>query len=726
MADDTRSRDAAPASGPGPLAFAAVLVLCILGGGALLSLPPQPLPAFASPRFGATELLAGGFRAELSLPVRSPGRHELRLRVRSLGAAPAEARVGFGVDGEAASQRHGRVVAAPGAGFTSQPVAWDGGDSPLVVPAGRSCTVVVEGAGEGFLLDGLDLLPLDGDGAIRRFEAEDFRLGPGAVVGFDASAAGGLWAGVLGRFPAAKPERVTQTFLSEADGLSGLVVNLTGDPSSGEPVRMWLQDAGTGAVVWETRCAARLLARHPGAYSLRFPAIRGSRGRSYEFGLEQPASHPVAVALSVAGTHAAGGLSWNGVGLANSLIFVPRYRSPWSVLPFVAAFLVVVLLAGGFRSRRWGLLVAGPVVVLVGAIAIAYWQRDYQFVSPEHWLPDGYDVFATRLRDLLASPGPGSWQRLDAFLRTNPHAHSPLVPFVVAAGTFFPLSLVQSYLLTALVASVLAGFLLLRLLEEVPGLSWRATWACWGVGVTHFLFLRGAVRPSTDPVGYLFVVAGLYLGARLLRAAALAPRLTAAATAVIALGLFSRPTVLPLGPALAAALLKVRGLASPSRGSAVRHALALGALPPLLFGALVWAAGYSRSFVLAAEKMQLYSDGRTGVRFLVCLAVLVQLLLVPIVLGLRRGSSSPTWVLGAAWVGAFLGFLLVSATFWNRHFLHALPGLLLVAAPGVGELERRWPRLLGLWFLSAVALGLSWALLFLSRGYAVRMPYLVD
>jgi hypothetical protein len=299
------------------------------------------------------------------------------------------------------------------------------------------------------------------------------------------------------------------------------------------------------------------------------------------------------------------------------------------------------------------------------------------------------------------------------------------VPFLIALGTFPPLSLVQSYLAVTLLASLASGLFLLVLLGELPDVPWRVTWALWGIAVAHFLFLRAAVRTNTDAVGYTFVVLGLVLLMRIIRQPSIRLESAALLAAAVAVGAFARPTVLPLGPALAIALWACRRERAERRRVLVASGL-IGIGPPLVFFGSVWAAGYFGSFALAAEKMRAFADARTPVRLGICLAVLVQLLAVPLLVGLREARRNPAWIAGACWVAFSLGFVGTVATFWSRHFLHALPGLLLMAAPGAVRLGRRSPVSLAFLAYASVALNLMWTLYLLHRGFGVRWPALVD
>src|SRR5439155_20221404 len=119
---------------------------------------------------------------------------------------------------------------------------------------------------------------------------------------------------------------------------------------------------------------------------------------------------------------------------------------------------------------------------------------------------------------------------------------------------------------------------------------------------------------------------------------------------------------------------------------------------------------------LARQKMARFADGRTPARFFVCTLVLVGLSALPALSRAGTPRQAPYRLLGLLWTGAFLVFLVATATFWSRHFLHALPGLLLAAAPGLDGWQRRRAAFVALWLLASAALGLGWTLFNLARG----------
>src|SRR5262249_17330212 len=149
------------------------------------------------------------------------------------------------------------------------------------------------------LLDRLEMDSADGSGVHIALEAEDSQLSPATLIGLDAAASGGFWAGTLAPSEDPAPERLVQSFRGEADRLAGLIVNLASTPGDPSPVRVWVADPAAGRVLWEARSPAGVFAAHPGAFGIRFPAIRGSAGKTFELGIEQPRTHPVRVALSV-------------------------------------------------------------------------------------------------------------------------------------------------------------------------------------------------------------------------------------------------------------------------------------------------------------------------------------------------------------------------------------------------------------------------------------------
>ena len=696
--------------------------IAVLAGSALVVAGFLPLapPVFSS-RPAPLEIHGDGFRADFRFEAPSDGPVRLGLRSTNGSKVTAGARVRLsGAAGKAFIG--GSVAVPPGADGHVAPVSWDFTPGAVSLSRGHSYVLRVEGAQPGYFLEGVEAA-FEPCGYRRWFPLWAADVGTDSIVLRGDGRHSAPMAGVLPSGPG--PDRLVQTFVARQDGLSGVTLNLASPPDYDADVRITVSEGGAPAALWHHVLPARVLSRHPGAFDIRFPAVGASRGRKYAIELDLPADPRMFVGVSRAGAPADVSTSWNGRALANSFLFVPRYLGPWSVAPFAALLLLPLLLALGFRGPKAGLALAPAVVLLVSVVGLGWWQRDYSFGGPDNWIPDGYDAYATRLADLFSSPGAASLGRLHTFLASFPHAHSPLVPALAAAGMCASLPMVRAFLLVSFLATCGAGFLLLRILMSLPFLSWQGVWAMWGIGVTHFLFLKGALRPSTDSAGYLFVVAGLLLGLRLLRDPSPSWRAATPFLLVVTLGLFSRPSLLPLPAGIAAALVLAAAGEFRSAARRIPVAAVVGLAPPLVFFGVTWAAGYFHSFHLAAEKMREFASGRSPLRFLICLAVLVQLLAIPIALASRRGSRGPEWLTGMLTAAATMAFVALTATYWNRHFLPALPALLLGAAAGFGQLAER-TRWLSALFWTAVLSNLAWAALVLHQGFLLAAPALLD
>jgi hypothetical protein len=83
--------------------------------------------------------------------------------------------------------------------------------------------------------------------------------------------------------------------------------------------------------------------------------------------------------------------------------------------------------------------------------------------------------------------------------------------------------------------------------------------------------------------------------------------------------------------------------------------------------------------------------------------------------------------LGGLWLAASLGFPFLSgAPYWNRHFLLALPGLLILVVPSASRLFAARPRLGALWLASHVALNLGLIAFNMHRGVGLGPKYLLN
>jgi Dolichyl-phosphate-mannose-protein mannosyltransferase len=677
-----------------------------------------PRPPYELINAGSISVHGQDVRDEVSFRVPATGSYTIGVRVKTLRTTPAA--LVIEVRGEESLLLRETLFDIPGAPRFAERALVTGG-APLVLPlsAGKKYSCRFRAVSPGLDLDALIVTSVTSasGGSPVVVEAEEGRLA-GAVMAMDPEASGGAF--VLTFAAPAGIERLVQRFRAEADGLDGLIVNLPAAPQD-EGVHVFVRRVRTGEFVFEKILSARAIAETNPYLMLSFPRVSGSEGEFFEFGLEQSGSHPVNVVVGEPGVYDAGRLVYQGQEVASDLVFAPRYATPWAAMAWLALPLLVLLVAFGFQNPRAGRLALALMLPLLSLVAITYWQREYQFLSGYEWVPDGYDTFATALRRVLVSPSHATFSALQTFLSGYPHAHSPLVPFLVACFMGITGDIVRAYLLVTLLFSAATMWCLLRLFERLPGVSWRGAWAATCLALTHFLFIRSAVRTSTDPAGYFFVVLGLFLTMECLQSTADSRLL--ALLAVLTLGLFARPTNLPLSIAAGAALF----LAKPRWWA---RALVVVVVPPFLFLLMVRMAGLWNSFALAHEKALGFSDARTGPRLVVCLLLLAQLLWLPAVLARKRGEtdgSRTATALGGLWFAGFLAFLLVSgAPYWNRHFLHALPGLLILVVPSASRLFESRPRLGMLWFGAHVALNLGLIAFNLHRGVGLGPKNLFD
>lgn len=403
--------------------------------------------------------------------------------------------------------------------------------------------------------------------------------------------------------------------------------------------------------------------------------------------------------------------------LGSAIRFEPVYASPWTNLGLAGLLVAAIAVAWGvWCGSRRAIALLAPALLLPG---FALYQRDYRWLHSSHFMADNYDLYALRLHDLLAGSSANAVECLRTFALSYPHAHNPGVPAALALLLFGAGSLqIACVVLSALAA--LAAAALLRALLRNAGVGEAVALTAFALGTTHFLFVRTAAHTSTDMPGYLAVVAALWLGLRLLEAARPTARDLAVLVALLAAGLFVRISLLPLAPAIAlAGLLRVAFSAAPAGTRGRAHGagapvagirgvlrsrdawmwLAVAVAPAALFFGLSYAAGWGASFGATSSKALLFAGARTGPRLAACLAILLQVFpLLALVPGPRAQrywrleSWRPSTLLGAIWLAGSIAFVLVSgAPFWNRHFLPALPGILLVSLPGLAALEARHP-----------------------------------
>jgi len=360
--------------------------------------------------------------------------------------------------------------------------------------------------------------------------------------------------------------------------------------------------------------------------------------------------------------------------------------------------------------------------LLLGGISMAYWQRDYQYAGSSHWIADGYDEYADRLHSVLRG-SPGSLGRLKAFASDFPHAHSPLVPFLMSISSFI-VPTVRGYLGLSYLSALVCGAALWRLLSEVPGAPRSVVWALWSVGMTHFLFIRIIARTSTDGFGYMLTVISLLLALRIARSEIWRTGELLLLTLTLLLGILARPTVVPLPPAVALGLLVVSWTTGRLSRRRLVTSLLVFVIPLAIFFAGIWFAGLWQTFALAQAKMALFADARTPFRFVVCIGVLVQALLIPLLASVMRCGRRPEVLMGLTWVCASVGFVVLTGTYWNRHFVPALPGLLLACLPGVALLAVRFPRSTRIATVAAAACNLFLLTVTLMRDIGFGAPYL--
>ncbi len=686
------------------------LALLLTGGGCvLLAFGPAlaPRPPFFAINVGARGFLGRELSDRMELRVAAAGDYEIGVRCRCLAASPcrirAELRTAEGPLVVPADEMEIRSSAFVERTLFERPVSL----RPL-----RRYDLVFRDASAGVVLDRVRVRDRETAWSAS-FEAESGHLSASSLVLLDPDASGGGAVGTL--VAGGDVERTTQSFRAEADGLDGIVLGAVAGVGSKDGIRFRFRRSSDGKVLAEQWTSASEVGRWAPYYQLRFPPVGGSRGERFELEIEQPASHPFPIAVAEAGLYPDGELTFQGVRSTNCLLFVPLYASLWTTFGFIALGLAPFVIAAGFvgpRAGRFALAVLLPLVMLV---SVANWQREYQLKSGYEWMPDGYDVFAQHVAEVVRAPDAATLTSLRSFLSVFPHAHSPVVPMLVGGLLGLGLPLARAYLIISFLFTVAGAWALLALLEPVGEDSWPAVWAVTCLGVTHFLFLRAAVRTSTDPAGYATVVIALLLAIRLSRQPEPAWPVTAAVILTATVALYTRPTALPLSLAIGIGFMGRRLLAGRPPRQMLAKGVVLALVPLALFFGGVLLAGLWPTFGLARAKAAGFAYARTPERYLGCLLVLAQLLWLPLVAGrpLRKSFGGPgiRWketVLGVAWFLGLLAFLLVSpAPFWSRHFLHALPGLLILVGAALPMLYRFHPRLTLTWFWLHVGVNLA-------------------
>ena len=658
-------------------------------------------------RAGGADLHAAAFAVVLDVRVPYSGEFELRLVGQCTQGPEARFRV------QAGTHPHSlRAKVAAGDLPASVPLRRAGGERAFVTLPAGGFQVVVESDSPGSRFDALQLISTAGRGTLT-FEGEQGRVRSGSgLIFLSPVASGGAMVGSLNS-PAAR-EEVVQTFRASADGLDAVRVAVRPRMPSGR-VRFELAKSGGAAAHFDRRFEIGDLSRVGEVATLRFAPLAASAGKEYELRVTVEPGGALELVAGDAGGVAEGELRHGAERLSSAIRFEPVYASPWMKLGLAGLLAAAIAVAWGLWSgRRWPWALLAPALLLP---AYALYQRDYRWLHPAHFMADNYDLYALRLHDLLAGNTANAVECLRAFALSYPHAHNPGVPAALALLLFGGSSLQLAYVGLSALAALAAAALVLDLLRDA-GAGEAVAFIAFALATTHFLFVRTAARTSTDMPGYLAVVAALWLGHRLLGDDRPALRSFAVLIALLTAGLFIRLSLLPLGPAIAAAgLLRVAFFAAPAGGrphgaggpvAGIRDALrsreawswlAVAVVPVVLFFGFSYTAGLGPSFAAASHKALMFADARTGPRLLACLANLLQAF--PLLLLARPPRAwrlvpfdrwRPATLLGAIWIAASLAFILVSgAPFWNRHFLPALPGLLLVSLPALSTLEARHP-----------------------------------
>lgn len=662
-------------------------------------------------RAGGADLHAPDFAVVLDLRVPYPGEFELRL----LGQCTEGREARFRVQG---SGKFGSLRARIGAGDlpAAVPLRRAAGSRALVTLPVGVFQVVVESDDPGARFDALQLSSTAGRGTLT-FEGERGRRRSGAgLVFLSPLASGGAMVGSLSSPPIR--EAFVQTFRASENGLDALHLAVRPRLPGGR-VRFELGESGSASVLVDQRAEVENLPRVGEVTTLRFPPLRASAGREYELRVTvEPGGALELVAGDAAGVME-GELRYGAERLGSAIRFEPAYASSWPLLGLAGLLVAAGAVGWGlWIGPRWALALLVPALLLPG---YALYQRDYRWLHSSHFMADNYDLYAQRLHDLLTGDVANAVESLRMFTQSYPHAHSPAVPTALALALLGDDNVQRVYVALSALAALAAAVLLLALVRCARAGEFIA-FIVVALATTHFLFVRTVARTSTDMPGFLVTVAALWLGLRLLGEARPEPRGVAALIAVLTVGLFVRLSVLPLGPAIAlAGLLRLAPIDGSHReerrrglswlGGVVRGTLrsrevwiwlTIATVPVALFFGLSYAAGFGPSFSAASRKALLFADARTGLRLFACVAILLQAFpLLALVRRRRRprferfGQWRPATLLGAVWIAASLSFVLVSgAPFWNRHFLSALPGVLLVSLPALERLLDHHPRLL--------------------------------
>lgn len=492
-----------------------------------------------------------------------------------------------------------------------------------------------------------------------------------------------------------------QTFRTQRSGLDSLV--LAGSVHDAA-AKVHIRVEAAGSVLVARTLGLRDIRFVNGAFVVRFPPDESPAGSEVAVSLTTDPPGSIRFAAGPPGGVEEGGLSVDGARLDAALWFEPGYRFSWRLAGLLSLGLAAV--AVPIVVRRGSLAGALGIGAAVCVAAFALWQRDYRYHGEAHFFPDGYDEYARAIQGVLEHPGTAASSRLREFVGHYPHAHSPIVPFVLALAGLLGADLARAYAALSAVAAIASAAVLIRA-ALAAGLSRRAACAAAIFGTTSFLFVRAAARTSTDMAGFFAIVAAIAWTLHVLRAPEAGRLDVVALVAILTLGAFVRPTVLPAGPALASAGLVCDRLAT---GSWRRPGtwILVGLLPTALFSAASAALGFGPSFLMARGKASLFAASRTTVDFAACLGVLLGLSPVLAVLAAGRSASfrgwalAPTTVAGVSVFATSVAFLVVSgAPFWNRHFLPASAGFVVATFELWRLAEEKIPRSFP-WFVGAL------------------------
>lgn len=497
------------------------------------------------------------------------------------------------------------------------------------------------------------------------------------------------------QFPAAQgflpPGALTQTFRGQRGGLDAIHLVAVVNGAGGRlHVRLERKD---GRVLLDQSLPVAGLRHTNDVVSLRFPADDGPPGGQLTLYLRAEPPTTLLFARGDPGGVEDGDLRLDGVPLEGALQFEAGYRSLWRAVGLGLLVAAPVLVAASLRRGSLAIVLA-----LTGALTVvglALWQRDYRWLGENHYFPDGYDEYSRAIQDVLTGSGADPRGVLHRFVARYPHAHSPLLPVVLAVvGTQFD-DLARAYAALSALAAV-ASAAVVFLFARRSGLSRSSACGAVILAATSFLFVRAAARTSTDMPGLLTTLLGLGAALELIRRPDVTmPRRFLSLALLLTIGAFVRPTVLAVGPAIGlAGLAHDRFVAGKTTRTLLWILVSLA--PGAAFFVLSFALGFGPSFAALAVKATFFSGARTAENLLAGLALVVGVTPALWVLARRKGSGwpelvkTPETILGFMVFLTSIGFLVSSgAPFWSRHFLPALAGLVVAALTPIKALEER-------------------------------------